>query len=729
MQETYSICGYTRISVDLEEGRDNTSIENQKAIIEEFVRQKFPGSSLDLYVDRDRSGYTFEQREDYQKMRKLMMKNQYDILIVKDLSRFSRRNSYGLVELETLRDAGIRIISIGDNIDYPTNEDWMRIQIYFFMNEMPVTDTSKKVKSVINRRQKDGKWICAVPYGYRLLSGKSGAFEVDEPAAEVVRKIFELYNDGWGYKRISNWLTDEGIPTPRMRENAYRQSRGEDVKREAKTAWSIVSVQGILDNDFYIGTLRQRKHTRKKINGKDVKLDELDQIVFENHHTPIVDMQTFALTRQIRHDRKEQNYNGGRKYINPYSGLLRCGDCGAPMFSLSRPDLPGTYVCGSYHRRGLKGCNAHYTKIACLDAAVKHAIRQVRDNADGMIEHLQKAILDEEKRLTQVPTASDSLEEQLGNLTAELKAVKSQKLRDCVRHPENREVIEETYDSLEADLTSQIESTKNQLRLCIDAKQTLKQITNTARTVIEVFDRILAAEHLSHKDLTFVVERITVYSDSIEVALKSDVQKLLCSGVCKTDEIDESATVIQASAKHPSKELKLLIECENEPKNSDFAVNGFSNGDPLEIFTDREGEVILKKYSPIGELGDFAKEYAESLQLALGMTAAVCDKDTVIAASGPCRKELIDKPIHSDLEELMDRRGRLCVGADGGTAPHITADEAQPFAAAAIATIICAGDPIGAVMLLSRDENASIGRAEQKATETAANFLGKQMEG
>ncbi len=310
MQETYSICGYTRISVDLEEGRDNTSIENQKAIIEEFVRQKFPGSSLDLYVDRDRSGYTFEQREDYQKMRKLMMKNQYDILIVKDLSRFSRRNSYGLVELETLRDAGIRIISIGDNIDYPTNEDWMRIQIYFFMNEMPVTDTSKKVKSVINRRQKDGKWICAVPYGYRLLSGKSGAFEVDEPAAEVVRKIFELYNDGWGYKRISNWLTDEGIPTPRMRENAYRQSRGEDVKREAKTAWSIVSVQGILDNDFYIGTLRQRKHTRKKINGKDVKLDELDQIVFENHHTPIVDMQTFALTRQIRHDRKEQNYNG-----------------------------------------------------------------------------------------------------------------------------------------------------------------------------------------------------------------------------------------------------------------------------------------------------------------------------------------------------------------------------------------------------------------------------------
>ena len=724
MQETYSICGYTRISVDLEEGRDNTSIENQKAIIEEFVRQKFPGSSLDLYVDRDRSGYTFEQREDYQKMRKLMMKNQYDILIVKDLSRFSRRNSYGLVELETLRDAGIRIISIGDNIDYPTNEDWMRIQIYFFMNEMPVTDTSKKVKSVINRRQKDGKWICAVPYGYRLLSGKSGAFEVDEPAAEVVRKIFELYNDGWGYKRISNWLTDEGIPTPRMRENAYRQSRGEDVKREAKTAWSIVSVQGILDNDFYIGTLRQRKHTRKKINGKDVKLDELDQIVFENHHTPIVDMQTFALTRQIRHDRKEQNYNGGRKYINPYSGLLRCGDCGAPMFSLSRPDLPGTYVCGSYHRRGLKGCNAHYTKIACLDAAVKHAIRQVRDNADGMIEHLQKAILDEEKRLTQVPTASDSLEEQLGNLTAELKAVKSQKLRDCVRHPENREVIEETYDSLEADLTSQIESTKNQLRLCIDAKQTLKQITNTARTVIEVFDRILAAEHLSHKDLTFVVERITVYSDSIEVALKSDVQKLLCSGVCKTDEIDESATVIQLSTNHPSKELKLLIECENEPKNSDFAVNGFSNGDPLEIFTDKDGEVIFKKYSPIGELSDFAAQICESLHKSTDAIAAVCDRDSIIAISGGARRELMDKRVSASVERIMEARSAF--RHEGGSPLHAVESDDR-YCVSVAAPIISEGDILGCVLFISPN-GAAGSDIELKLAQTVASFLGKQME-
>ena len=153
MTEKFDIAGYCRISVDEELDRDNTSIENQKAIIQDFVRRRFPGSALTFYEDRDRSGYTFEQREGYQAMRRELMGRQKEILIIKDFSRFSRRNSRGLVELEDLRDAGVRIISIGDNIDFPNDDDWLKIQFQFLINEMPVTDTSKKVKSVIKRRQ------------------------------------------------------------------------------------------------------------------------------------------------------------------------------------------------------------------------------------------------------------------------------------------------------------------------------------------------------------------------------------------------------------------------------------------------------------------------------------------------------------------------------------------------------------------------------------------------
>ena len=231
MIERFDIAGYCRISVDEELDRDNTSIENQKAIIEDFVKEKFPGSSLTFFEDRDRSGYTFEQREGYQKLRKGLLNHTYDILVVKDFSRFSRRNSKGLGELEDLRDAGVRIISIGDGIDFPNDDQWLNIQLRFLMNEMPVTDTSKKVRAVVKRRQKDGKWICAAPYGY--IVNRHQEFEVVPTEADVVRKIFQLYTDGWGYKKIANYLTDEGIPTPRMSERERKEAEGMDYRHHA----------------------------------------------------------------------------------------------------------------------------------------------------------------------------------------------------------------------------------------------------------------------------------------------------------------------------------------------------------------------------------------------------------------------------------------------------------------------------------------------------------------
>ena len=293
------IDGYARISVDLQEdSHENTSIENQKRIIRDFVAKEFPDAELTIYEDRDRSGYTFSQRENYQKMRKELINGDVRILIVKDFSRFSRRNSLGLLELETLRDAGIRIISIGDNIDYPTRDDWMLIQFKFLMNEMPVTDTSKKIKQMIDNRQKNGQWICAVPYGYRITNTKEMTYEIDPPAAEVVREVFRLYNLGWGYKKIANHLTDSGVPTPRANEIAQKEAEGKATKLTARSEWSIITVQAILKNDFYIGTLRQRKYTRKGINGKDVKLGNEDNIVIENAHEPIVDGKTFAYTKE-----------------------------------------------------------------------------------------------------------------------------------------------------------------------------------------------------------------------------------------------------------------------------------------------------------------------------------------------------------------------------------------------------------------------------------------------
>ena len=188
-----NISGYTRISVDIEQDRDNTSIENQKAIITDYVATHFPQAKLTLYEDRDRSGYTFEQREGYQQMRPKLFSCQSKILIIKDFSRFSRRNSLGLLELENLRDAGVRIIAINEGNNYPAKDDWTLIQFELLMNEILVRYTSKKLEACVQCRQKNCEWVCAVPYGYRMLNTDEMSYDIYPSSSEIVLKIFALY--------------------------------------------------------------------------------------------------------------------------------------------------------------------------------------------------------------------------------------------------------------------------------------------------------------------------------------------------------------------------------------------------------------------------------------------------------------------------------------------------------------------------------------------------------
>lgn len=149
-------------------------------------------------------------------------------------------------------------------------------------------------------------------------------------------------------------------------------------------------------------------------------------------------------------------------------------------------------------------------------------------------------------------------------------------------------------------------------------------------------------------------------------------------------------------------------------------------GDPLEIFTDREGEIILKKYSPIGELGNFAKEYAESLSQTVGHTTCIVDKDQIIAVSGNNKKELLEKHISSDLEDVINKRTTHIANRDEKSFVSITEDDKGVYNHELITPIISEGDVIGAVVLLSGDKK--MGEIEGKLAQTAAGFLGKQME-
>lgn len=149
--------------------------------------------------------------------------------------------------------------------------------------------------------------------------------------------------------------------------------------------------------------------------------------------------------------------------------------------------------------------------------------------------------------------------------------------------------------------------------------------------------------------------------------------------------------------------------------------------DPLEIFTDREGEIILKKYSPIGELGNFAKEYAESLAQTTGHSICITDKDQVIAAAGGMKRESIGRPISSTLESLISERESV-LNHKADSEYMVILDPSEEKRAQVISPILCEGDAIGSVVLMGKNESVQMGEKEQIVAKCAANFMGKQME-
>lgn len=739
---TKRIAAYMRISVDTEKDRDNTSIENQRRIIKAYIKQSFPDAEVDFYEDRDKSGYTFEQRESYQQMRPLLMNGHYDILMIKDFSRFSRRNSRGLVELEDLRDAGVRIISIGDGIDYPTYDDWNNIQVRFLLNEMPVTDASKKVKRVVESRQNEGNWICAVPYGYYFINTKEMIFEIDEAAAEVVREIFDLYIKGWGYKKIANYLTEKNIPTPRMVEKerkeaeAAKNKSNTEIKIKASPIWAIPTISGILQNDFYIGTLRQRKYARKNINGADKKLDEEEHKVFENHHPAIVDVKTFMKAQQQLKSRTKSNYRGVKKYDTAYSGFLFCGDCDSPMFSMSRPDLAPAYTCGTYHKRGLKGCTSHHIRIDTLDDLLKIYVSRVMKNSEKMIAELEKAIRDEPQMMKSSASAIANLEVDLAKAREGYKATQKQKIRELMKaNDANREIIEETYEEMETELLQKIDGLEKQLEITVEHRNTRIETNRIAKTALDILRDFLEKDKLDRGDLSLIIDKIVVLEDKekdtnkLEIKLKADIHSLLENGTLTEQELKEAGyrgKVVNFKWDIGSNLSATIVQKAKNQRDKAFGVNVICSGDPLEIYTDNNGEVIFKKYSPIGELSEFANQITDSISIAVVSPIIVVDRDHCIAASGISKREVLERRISYKTEEFLEKRKKFI--SDAKNTESFKPLEGVDRIAKILVPIISGGDITGAIIMLNDDEQKTPTETDEKICCVAASFLSKQTE-
>lgn len=316
----------------------------------------------------------------------------------------------------------------------------------------------------------------------------------------------------------------------------------------------------------------------------------------------------------------------------------------------------------------------------------------------------------------------ENLEALLLDKQEELKATKRQRIRDIMKHPDQEALLEETYDEMESDLQRRIEGLTHQIDLLSDRRNTILRVNRVAKTAMDVFGDILAKEKLDRNDLRLIIDHIKVYEDHLEIQLQADIDQLL-----RSCELEDTVNFKPGIGNVWGCQL---VQSARNQRDKVFDVHVVSSGDPLEIYTDRDGEVILKKYSPIGEMSAFAKDYTESIFRAMGHIACIVDRDQVVAASGVSKKELADKPISHDLETAIANRQTVAINrAGGGKIVAVTNEEdITGYTAQVVSPIIADGEAIGAVLLLSKEQGAKMGDAELKVAETAAGIVGRQME-
>ena len=186
----------------------------------------------------------------------------------------------------------------------------------------------------------------------------------------------------------------------------------------------------------------------------------------------------------------------------------------------------------------------------------------------------------------------------------------------------------------------------------------------------------------------------------------------------------KNITAIQKNKNHNDRKFFTQV------KKGQNCSNVVNNGEPLEIFTDREGQIILKKYSPIGELSEFASGYAETLSKTTGHIACITDKDTIIAVSGGSKKEFLEQDVSKELEQLMEDKEIYASKDNSNVSMPITknGNRDKENNAQIVYPIISNGDTIGTVILMSKDPNKKMTEVEQKVAQSAATFLGSQMD-
>lgn len=373
---------YLRLSKEdkdkLRKGDESVSITNQRLLLAEYALDHHY-KIVETYSDDDESGL-YDTRPDFERMLSDGKLGKYDIILAKSQSRFSRNMEHIEKYLHhDLPNLGIRFIGVVDGTDTANQENKKSRQINGLVNEWYCEDLSKNIRSALKAKMKAGKYLGAsYPYGYIKDPNDHNHLIIDEYAANVVRRIYQLYLQGYGKGKIGKILSEEGILIP---SHYKRQIQGilyyNSHELETTKNWSYQTIHTILNNEVYIGTVVQHKYSNPSYKDKKhVKQPEDEWIRVEHQHEPIITEEIFYKVKQRQKIRTKQ-VNADQKPA-VFSGMLYCADCKHTMVRMY--ERYGThawsgYCCKTYKTQGKRKCKSHRIYNEPLEKAVLKSLQ------------------------------------------------------------------------------------------------------------------------------------------------------------------------------------------------------------------------------------------------------------------------------------------------------------------------------------------------------------------
>lgn len=508
-QQHYKAALYCRLSVDDGNFGGSVSIETQKILLEQYCKDH-KITDYKFYCDDGCSGTNFD-RLSFKKMLSDIDEGKINLVIVKDLSRFGRNYVEAGMYVQRFTDSNIRFIAADDNYDSLVNSDDLLFPIKNVVNEMYARDVSKKTKAAKKAKARDGQFIGSkAPFGYKIDPNDRHHLIVDEPAAQVVKRIFRLASEGVGYNKMAKIFREEKVLTPIAYFNLNNPDYFKSDYWRKEFDWHVTSIRAILNNEVYLGKLVYGKQRNKSMKSKEkVRNPKEDWIVVENCHEPIITQELWDTVHKIL-NAKHRPAKAGE--VQMFAGLLYCSDCGHCLTysQKQRKDgsYHGAYSCWMYKTHGKEYCASHYItfdtiyELVLID--IQRNLFQYRKNTDKFKSILsRKYQSDSQKQAEQI-----TLEyEQKQKRCEELDKIISRLYEDNVLG----RIGDERYESMSQSYELEQVEIKKALPILKSKIDELKRQSDCADNFINVIKKYTIIDKLDAAILNELIDKIVVH--------------------------------------------------------------------------------------------------------------------------------------------------------------------------------------------------------------------------